>query len=254
MNLPAPRSDFPPYTRSDYEPLWEVCEELAVTLTTHSGGGERPLGHDEPVGYALIGMETHWLSRRNLWQMIFGGVFERHPGLKLVLAEQRANWITETVRDLDSVASQDLEYHLVGSGGSGGGRWFERAPISKLPSEYWDTNCFVGASFLAHFEAARYAEFGMQNVMWGWDYPHMEGTWPVTNFALRNTFAGIPEDAVRRVLGQTALRAYHLDADRLREIADRIGPKPSEVAKPIGADDVMPENRSMAFREFGSYL
>jgi hypothetical protein len=31
--------------------------------------------------------EIHWLSRRGLWQLMFGGVFERHPGLKIVFTE-----------------------------------------------------------------------------------------------------------------------------------------------------------------------
>ncbi len=252
MNLPAPRTDYPPYTRPDYEPLWDVCEELGVTLVTHSGGGERPLGENEDIGFALVAMETHWLSRRNLWQMVLGGVFERHPELRLVFTEQRTNWVTETVRDLDSAWSEDLEYHLL-NGRANRDDWFHRSGLSKKPSEYWAQNCFVGASFLAAYEAARFHEVGMQNVMWGSDYPHMEGTWPATDFALRNTFAGLPEADVRKMLGETGVGVYHLDAARMRAIADKIGPTPSALNKPLGSDDIIPENRSYAFREFGTW-
>jgi predicted TIM-barrel fold metal-dependent hydrolase len=253
LNLPAPRSDYPTYMSPEYEPLWAVCEDLGVTLTTHSGGGDRPLGHEAVHGYALIAMETHWLSRRTVWQLIFGGVFDRHPGLRLVLAEQRANWVTETVRDLDSVAAPDLEYRMRGSGAPAGYVFDERAPLNKMPSEYWDANCFVGGSFLAPFEAARYADPGMQNVLWGSDYPHTEGTWPVTWYTLRNTFAGIPEPVVRRTLGELATGVYHQDPARMREIADRIGPRPSEIDSPLRPDEAVPENHSWAFREYGSY-
>jgi predicted TIM-barrel fold metal-dependent hydrolase len=253
LNLPAPRSDYPTYMAPEYEPLWSACEELGVTLTTHSGGGDRPLGHEAVHGYALIAMETHWLSRRTVWQLIFGGVFDRHPGLRLVLAEQRANWVTETVRDLDSVAVADLEYRLRGSGAPPGLVFDERAPLNKMPSEYWDASCFVGGSFLAPYEAARYDQPGMQNVLWGSDYPHTEGTWPVTRYTLRNTFAGIPEPVVRRMLGELATEVYHLDPARVREIADRIGPRPSDVDRPLEPAETVPENHSWAFREYGSY-
>lgn len=254
LNLPAPRMDYPPYVSPVYEPLWEACEELGVTLTTHTGGGERPMGHDFLYGYALVGIETHWLSRRAVWQMIFGGVFERHPGLRLVLAEQRASWVTETMRDLDALAGPELEWRLRGDGGvPGGPRFDEHVPLTKLPSEYWDAHCFVGGSFLARYEALRYDQPGMQNVLWGSDYPHTEGTWPVTEYALRNTFAGIPEPVVRRILGERALYAFNLDPTPLRDIAQRIGPLPSQLDRPLGDDEVVPENYSWAFREAGAY-
>lgn len=252
LNLPAPRVDYLPYTSREYEPLWEVCEELGITLATHSGGGERPIGENEDCGYALVAMETHWLSRRNMWQMVLGGVFERHPALRIVFTEQRTNWITETLRDLDSVYAEDLQYHLL-SGKGARSEWYQRPNLSKQPSEYWAQNCFVGASFLAPFEAARFHDFGMQNIMWGSDYPHLEGTWPVTRQALRNTFSGIPEADTRRILGETALDVYHLDADRMRAVADKIGPTPSDLDQPLGEDEVVPENRSYAFRPSGSW-
>ncbi len=254
LNLPAPRLDYPPYVSPVYEPLWEACEELGVTLTTHTAGGERPLGHDSVHGYALVGIETHWLSRRAVWQMIFSGVFERHPGLRLVLAEQRASWVPETIGDLDALAAPELEWRLRGSGGvPGGPRFDEHVPLRKRPSEYWDAHCFIGGSFLARYEALRYDEPGMQNVLWGSDYPHTEGTWPVTDYALRNTFAGIPEPVVRRILGERALYALTLDPAPLREIAQRIGPRPSDIDRPLAEDEVIPENYSWAFRKFGAY-
>ncbi len=247
VNLPAPRNDYPPYSSSEYEPLWEVCEELAITLVTHGGGGERPLGESEDCGYAFVGMETHWLSRRGIWQLIFGGVFERHPTLRIVFTEQRANWITETVRDLDSVYTREMEYHM-------GNRFTWTQPaLSKMPSDYWAENCYVGVSFMAPFEAKRYDEFGMQNIMWGSDYPHLEGTWPVTELAMRNTFAGLPEDWVRRMLGETALPVYRLVPERMSAIANKIGPLPSVIARPLATDEAIPANRSHAFRDFGMY-
>jgi predicted TIM-barrel fold metal-dependent hydrolase len=237
LNLPAPRRDFPAYTFPDYEPLWEVCEEYGVTLATHGGGGERSLGEDGPQGSALFYVESQWLSRRGLWQLIFGGVFERHPGLQLVFTEQRVDWVPHTIRNLDSVYLSERAGEL-------------RAALPRLPSEYWARNCFIGGSHLAAYEVAVRDQVGLSNLLWGTDYPHIEGTWPYTRLAMRNTFAGVPEADVRKIIGENALPVYHLDAGALRAIADKIGPAPADLAVPLSPQE-FPEHRGFAFRELG---
>ena len=128
--------------------------------------------------------ELDWLGRRGLWQLIFGGVFERHPRLRLVFTEQRAAWVRTTLADLDSIWLNDVFTDA---------RDFARRP----PSEYWAQNCYVAGSFLARFELEEIDTIGHRNLMWGTDYPHVEGTWPRTRLALRNTFAGAPVEQVR---------------------------------------------------------
>ena len=95
-------------------------------------------------------------------------------------------------------------------------------------------------------------EIGQKNLMWGSDYPHVEGTWPCTRQAMRNTFATIPQDHVRRILGENALSIYGLDAQALRTVADRIGPTPQELSEPLSPEE-FPEIRGFAFRERGSF-
>ena len=57
------------------------------------------------------------------------------------------------------------------------------------PSEYFQRNCWVGASFLRPSEAPLRHEVGVDRIMWGADYPHTEGTYPYTTEALRCAFA-----------------------------------------------------------------
>ena len=239
VNLPAPRHDYPPYTDPIYEPLWSACEDNNLPLLTHCGGGEFPLGADGPNGFHVYMCETEWLGRRGLWQLIFGGVFERHPGLKIVFTEQRTSWVPETLRNLDSIYYNDLFPDI-------------RDSLPKPPSEYWESNCALAGSFLARFEAEMLDEIGQKNLMWGSDYPHVEGTWPCTRQAMRNTFATIPQDRVRRILGENALSIYGLDAQALRTVADRIGPTPQELSEPLSPEE-FPEIRGFAFRERGSF-
>ncbi len=240
MSFPAPRQAYAPYNYSLWEPLWSAVEDLDITLVTHGGGGEMPLGWDGPGGMPLLLIEIAWLSRRALWQMIFGEVVERHPSLKVVFTEQRVAWVGETLKELDSV--QLDTFHK--------GSLDRRLP--RLPSDYWRSNFFVCASFLAPYEAALRHECGVDNLIWGSDYPHVESTWPDTMVSLRNTLAGVPEDEVRRILGENAVRVYDLDGDYLRGIADRIGPTMAQLTEPVRPEE-FPAEQGLAFRTAGSY-
>lgn len=238
VNLPAPRAHLPAYNEDVYEPFFAACEALEMPLLTHVGGGEPPLGARGSGGYAISMYETQWLSRRAVWQLILGGVFERHPGLKFAIAECRVGWVAETLNDLDSYCHSDLVPAL--------------AELSRLPSEYWATNCYNCGSFLAPFEVARRQEVGVGNLLWGSDYPHAEGTWPRTRLSLRNTFAGVPVEHVRRIVGANAIKVFSLDETALRRVADRIGPSPAELSTPLGVGE-NPELLGYAFRQHGAF-
>src|SRR3546814_4109917 len=81
-----------------------------------------------------------------------------------------------------------------------------REALGKPPSEQFRQSCFLGASFMASWEA----RFGIEhdlvgNTMWGDDYPHPEGTWPHTREAMAATFCGIEQKYVRQYLGDVAI-------------------------------------------------
>jgi predicted TIM-barrel fold metal-dependent hydrolase len=236
VNFPAPRSDFPAYNDPMYEPFWSACEDLDLVLCSHVGGGDPALGETGPGGHALRMAESNWLARRALWQLIFGGVFERHPSLRLVFTEQRARWAIETMAELESIYCNDILD-------------IDHDAIQR-PTVYWSKNCFITASMLAPFEAALRHEIGLENLMWGGDYPHPEGTWPRTLNHLRYTFEGMPEDDIRLLLGANATSVFGLDAVALRALADRIGPTPEQVAEPLRE---LPEFRGFAFRQIATY-
>jgi predicted TIM-barrel fold metal-dependent hydrolase len=238
VNLPAPKSHLPAYNEELYDRFFAVCADLDLPLVTHVGGGDPPLGATGAGGYAVSMYETQWLSRRAVWQLIFGGVFERHPTLRFVIAECRVAWVAEALADMDSYCRSDLVPAL--------------DHLSRLPSEYWATNCFNAGSFLAPFEAARRHEVGVANLMWGSDYPHAEGTWPRTRLAMHNTFAGLPEHDVRAILGENAVRVFSLDGAKLTAIADQIGPTLAEISDPLPSE-ALPELRGYAFRDLGAF-
>ena len=83
----APNSPLPPLWDPHYEPLWELCEELDVVCNIHAGSGLPDFG-DQIAARAIMLVEIAWFAHRAVWHFIFGGVLDRHPGLRIVLAEQ----------------------------------------------------------------------------------------------------------------------------------------------------------------------
>ncbi|MCU1487195.1 MAG: amidohydrolase 2 [Actinomycetia bacterium] len=247
VNFPAPRPWVTPYNDRSWEPLWTAAEELHMPLTTHSGAGD-PRMFTGPELVALMSIESGgWFSRRAAHLMIFAGVFERHPELRLVLTEQPGEWWPYMEQELDTA-------HLAASRGNAA----LQRQVPKAPSEYLHRNVFVGASFLSRAEAEGAIRDGYADrLMWGADYPHMEGTFQVGDtsigkLSLRFTFAGLPEATVRAVVGGTAAEVYGLDLAALQAIATKIGaPTFGELSEPV---EVVPEGASpFAFRTVGPW-
>ena len=83
----APNSPLPPLWDPVYEPLWDACEELDLVINVHSGSGLPDFG-EHVAARAIMLIELAWYSHRAVWHLIFGGVLERHPNLRVVLTEQ----------------------------------------------------------------------------------------------------------------------------------------------------------------------
>jgi predicted TIM-barrel fold metal-dependent hydrolase len=237
INFPAPRDELPPYNDRSWEPLWSACEANGMTLSCH--GGLAPGEYTGVEAMAIFFTEVAWFSRRAMPYMILGGVFERHPGLNLVITELRGDWVPELLNDMDSA------YLAPQSAGV-------RKVLPRLPSEYWRQNCFVGNSFMSRQEAVLATGGGyVDNYMWGTDYPHEEGTWPRTRLSLRKTYAGLPAHDVAAMLGGNAARVFGLDWEGLAAVANRIGPTVGEISEPLEKN---PDGHlGWSFREVGKW-
>ncbi len=247
INFPAPRPDYPPYNaREVYEPFWSAVEEVDLPLVTHNASGEAGDGANGQAAAMLWLVEILWFSRRALGQLTLGGVFDRHPTLTVAFVEQRGHWVQECLAELDSAyvgVPHNTSMRLLGARPD--------AP-ERFPSEYWRNNCVLANAFMAPHEAALRDQIGLHTVVWGSDYPHLEGTWPRTRLALRHAFSDVPEPDVRTILGANAARLFRLDVEALQPVADRIGPTPDELARPLAADEY-PSYTGLAFRKAGIF-
>ncbi|HXY28984.1 MAG TPA: amidohydrolase family protein [Acidimicrobiales bacterium] len=238
--VPDDMKHLKPLYAPDYDPLWAVCEELGVVVNTHAGGGGMPdYGPYEAAGVLWLA-ELTFFSRRPLTQMIVGGAFERFPGLRFVLTEQGASWIMPMLAQLDSYHAQMKKHGRIGEL-----KYDPDKVLPRKPSEYFARNCWVGVSFPSPGEAAARRDIGVDRFMWGSDYPHDEATYPHTREGLRRAFAGATKAELEQLLAGTAAEVYGFDLERLRPIADRVGPTYEELSVPY---EGIPEgNRSPAF-------
>jgi predicted TIM-barrel fold metal-dependent hydrolase len=247
----------PPLFDRYWEPVWSTCEERGLPLFIHAGFGQEQGGHFVDIARIRTEVEVAGGSdadlvtrlrnevfvddffadmspRRPMWQLMFGGVFDRHPRLKLVMTEVRADWLPATLQYLDHA-------YLRKRG---------ELPARRMPSEYWHANCIVSLSFPHRAETALRHEIGIETVAFGRDYPHNESTWPNTLAWLHDAVGDLPENELRLLLGENVVRALGLDRDRLAAIAARIGPTVDQV---LGGPPV-PEALIAHFDRRGGYL
>jgi predicted TIM-barrel fold metal-dependent hydrolase len=230
-----PGSKIDPLYSPDYEPIFAVCEELGMPLNHHSGGSTPDFGPYLPQSLTMFMLEVSWWAHRSLWHLMFSGVFERHPELQFVLTETGVSWAPEVLRQLDHFYDR-MNSNAPCSESIFGGPTV--ANMSLRPSEYFARQCHIGASFLPPRECSMRHEIGVDRIMWGTDYPHVEGTHPFTREHMRLTFAGLAPEEIQQLVGLNAAALYGFDLEKLAPIAARVGPTKAEIAKPLDYADV----------------
>lgn len=217
-----------PYHHPKYDPFWEVCEALNMVISFHSGGAPQkdyfgdtwPVEGDVdlPGAMGIYISEVHWWSYRPLAFLIWGGVFERFPKLKVTVTESGCNWVPSFMERQDFFYSQ---IHFAAKLGD------FRSHLSMKPSDYMRRNVAVGSSCMPRQEAEQIIGENSKLIMWGSDYPHPEGSWPNTGSQLIEVFSGLPDDEVAGMLGTNAAKFFDLDLGKLNAIAARVGPEKS---------------------------
>ncbi len=230
-----PDSPFEPLYSKSYEPIWAAAAAHGMPLNHHAGGASPNFGNHFPASLAMFMLEVQWWTQRALWHLMFSGVFERHPELDYVITETGTAWVPDTLAKLDSFYHR-MKYSRYGSESIFGGQAV--AQMSLTPSEYFERQCHIGASFLRPSETAVARSVGTHKVMWGSDYPHIEGSHPHTKEHLRLTFANYSVDEAVQMLTTNAAKVYNFDIDALLPLAEQFCPTKDQVATPIDYGEI----------------
>jgi aminocarboxymuconate-semialdehyde decarboxylase len=147
-----------PLDGPEFDPLFTVAEKLGLLLFMH------PVSAEPPTRFPLYGVQVlvQWPFETTLavTRMIFEGVFDRHPGLQLLLAHGGGNLIFLKGR-LNSA------YDATG--------WeadpYYRKNVSKAPGEYYKQIFFDTCSLSPDSVEFTIKVAGADRVMFGTDYP-----------------------------------------------------------------------------------
>jgi predicted TIM-barrel fold metal-dependent hydrolase len=222
----------PPLFHTCYEPLWELCQDLDLSVVQHSGAGSPIMPMDQPASNAVLITEMASWAQRTLGHLILAGVFERYPNLRFVPTEQGTGWVRGQLQTLDAMVPTMKSSAENRTYGIFGGSSVDE--LTLAPSEYVKRNCYFGASSFTPYEAGMIDFMGPDHLMWGSDYPHEEGTTPDSKLAIRWALHRQAEDECRQILAGTAGRVYGFDLEALAKTAAEIGPSVAETHTPLG--------------------
>jgi predicted TIM-barrel fold metal-dependent hydrolase len=188
-----------PYHGKEWEPLWEAGSSLGIPFALHIGGIRwRPPSTWAPP-YPGQG-EIEWaMSSAAMLETIgwftYGGIFERHPRLTIVMTEGYAGWLAWAIQFFDHhwhTRSRDLDRPV---------------DLKESPGDYIKRQAKVTFMWDPVAINNRYIT-GLDCLMWGNDYPHIEGSFPESQRWVDEQFAGVPEVEIDQMVRGNAVAAY----------------------------------------------
>lgn len=182
------------YDHVCYDEFWRACVDFNMPvsfhiLTTKDGIMERVRGSKLVHQIVTVrGIQNIMLL------LILGGVFDRHPKLKVVCVESDAGWVPHFKFRMDH-AYERHRFHL------------PTAQLQKMPGAYFDENIYV--TFQDDYSVKQVqGGLNMQRVMWASDFPHSDGTYPKSQQVAAEVTAGMAEKDKAALLYNNAAALY----------------------------------------------
>ena len=167
---------------------------LIINSRYRGGHGQGPSG-PVPETPSFRANVDHWVPM-SFANMIFSGVFERYPKLTVGSVEMELSWAAHFLERMDFIYTQRAVP----------GTWY-RFREGVVPSDYFHSNGFI--SFQQDAAGVRLRDFiGVDNLLWGSDYPHPESTFPETQQILTDILAGCSEEETTKIVRDNTARVY----------------------------------------------
>ena len=184
------------YDHPMYEPLWAAAEDLETPLSLHLGANREPFDEDmKTIRPSYFTVVDFWV-KRSLADLIFAGIFDRHPRLMVGCIEHELGWIPHFLDRLDYTYTQRQ-----------GNRNYRRFDNAEQPSEFFRRNVFC--SFQDDELGIRERHnIGIRGLTWGSDYPHTESTFPHSLEVMSRRLKGVPEDEQEMIVFGNVDRIY----------------------------------------------
>lgn len=171
------------------EPVWEVLEELGLVVILHPAGFTEARRLSDYYLVNVIGMPLS--TTLAVTRMILGGVFERHPGLRLLLVHGGGYLGYYSARTDHAFRHRpELRHH-----------------IDRLPSEYLAEMYFDITVFDPQMVELLVRRYGADRVLLGTDYPFDMGLTDPLDLLARAELTG---DERALIAGGNARRLFGL--------------------------------------------
>jgi predicted TIM-barrel fold metal-dependent hydrolase len=187
------------YDSPVYDPFYEAAIDIGMPLSFHilTTRAERPRGPKTNSFLSIVRGNQDILGT-----FVFGGVFERHPDLKVVCVEADAGWAPHYMYRMDHAFKRHRYWLPPGQ------------ELSKLPSEYFSENIYL--TFQDDWVAFRFADaMNWRRLMWANDFPHSDSTWPWSQELLAEHTAHLTAEQVEAMLGGNVAELYRIDTSVL---------------------------------------
>lgn len=181
----------------DYDAIWAAAQDLNLAVSIHPAGNKEYVGsawyRDRNPGFMFISMNILQDPRIALTTMVYDGVFERFPALRVATVEAMGSWVGEWI--------ERFEYRY---------QYMRQTSKMKRPiREYFARNIWINADPSEKLLPSIVQFVGDEKFFVGSDYPHAEGfVHPVQT--MRNLLAALPTASVERILGANACAFYGL--------------------------------------------
>ena len=187
------------YDHPDYDALWQCATDLELPICFHiltSRDGSLNMPHRGHEMNNFLGIIRAVQDVVGL--MVLGGVFERHPKLKLVCAEGDAGWMPHYMYRMDHAAKFNFEGGVIKG-------------LSKVPSEYIKSNVWMTfQDDLTAFNSLH--QMPHTQLLWASDFPHTDSTWPRSQQLLAEHTAHLNEPQRQAIMRDNTAKLFHLPA------------------------------------------
>jgi predicted TIM-barrel fold metal-dependent hydrolase len=180
---------------SAWDRLWATAEDTGLPISFHLKDGtwsnlSYKMGKWQSAAFATV---LPLQLDEPLATMVFCGALERHPGLKLVLAESGLGWLPYFLTRMD------LEWRNLGDK-------LDYSP-RVAPSELFHRQ--VMATFEEEEMGAQFIPLlGADACMWASDYPHTDSTFPNSRQAIEEALGTLSEADRRKITATNCARLY----------------------------------------------
>jgi predicted TIM-barrel fold metal-dependent hydrolase len=181
-----------------YEPFWAAAEDLDFSIGFHEGAssGMPTVGVDRFEGRGARHIVSHTMEMMLVClSVIWGGVCERHPKLRIGFLESGGGWIAPWLDRMDR--------HFDDQG-------FNDSGLTTRPSDLFRRNCWISFEPVEGSLHVLADYVGPHKIMWATDYPHPDGFFPGAPDMVRKQLVGLSAETSHQVMAGGAMGFYGL--------------------------------------------